>query len=365
MNNISWWRTSFGESEIGRISRSIRNECISQGPVTKEFEKKLSEFLEIDYVVAVSSGSSALLLALMAIEIGPGDEVILPNRTWIATAHAVNLLGASVVLVDVEAERPIIDADLVERAITNKTKAIIPVHLNGRSAEINKLQSIASRYNLAIIEDAAQAIGSRNQVGYLGTQSDIGCFSLSVAKTISTGQGGFAVTSNNELATRMKSIRTHGVENVKDPEEWLIPGFNFRLTDIQSSIGLEQLKQLPHRIEHLKELYSIYSEGLYDSPFELISVDLEQGEVPVYIEFMVENRQSWIKYLSSVGIESRPFCPDINTAKYLPIQKSIFAHSKKYGAKGIYLPGGPSQPLANARTCISTILKGVDSQTLI
>lgn len=351
----NWWSTSFGEEEIEHIARSIRAGCISQGKVTAEFEKKLSEFLEVDHVVAVSNGSSALVIALMAIGIKPGDEVIVPNRTWIATGHAVQLLGAKVVLVDVEPDRPLIDTTQIEEAITVNTKAIIPVHLNGRSAKMRAIMKIAARHNIAVIEDAAQALASRNADGYLGTQSDIGCFSLSVAKTISTGQGGFAVTNNKDLAKRIQSIRTHGIENVKDPKKWLMQGFNFRFTDVLASIGIEQLKRLPERVSYLKELYSIYEEGLQDTAFQLIPVNLELKEVPIYNEFLVKHRTSWIQRLDQTGIETRPLYPDLANASYLNPTSQSFPNSKKYGLKGICLPSGPSQKSEAVRDVIDWI----------
>ena len=181
---IPWWNTNFGEKEIEHVAQSMRDKCIGQGKVTEEFEKNLSEFLEVEHVMAVTNGSCAILIALMAVGVLPGDEVIIPNRTWIATAHAVHLLGANVVLVDTEKERPIIDATLIEKKITSKTKAIIPVHMNGRSCDMRTINLIAKKHNLFVIEDAAQAIASRNIDGYLGQQSDVGCFSLSVAASM-------------------------------------------------------------------------------------------------------------------------------------------------------------------------------------
>jgi len=354
-NKIPWWRTSFGEEEIQRIADSIRNECISQGKVTAQFERDLAEFLEIEHVIAVSNGSISLMMALMALGVVPGDEVIVPNRTWIATAHAVHILGAKVVLVDVEPNRPIIDAKKIEECITSKTKGMIPVHLNGRSADMEKIQDIARRHSLFVIEDAAQALGSRNADGYLGTQSDIGCFSLSVAKTIATGQGGFAVTNDTELAKRMRAIRTHGVENVKEPENWMMPGFNFRFTDLQASIGIEQLKRLPERVEHLKNIYIRYAEDLVDTPFKLIPVNLKAGETPVYNEFLVENRSEWIMNLEHRGIETRAFYPDLNKAHYFTQKNDYYPNSEKFGLRAIYLPSGPTQPLKNIDICIKTI----------
>ena len=352
---IPWWSTSFGEEEIEHVVQSMRNKCISQGRVTEEFERKLSEFLEVENVIAVNNVSSAILIALMAVGVKPGDEVIVPNRTWIATAHAVNLLGAKVVIVDTEKERPIIDATLIEKKITSKTKAIIPVHMNGRSCDMRAITLIAKKHNLFVIEDAAQAIASRNIDGYLGLQSDVGCFSLSVAKTISTGQGGFTVTNNSELATKIRAIRTQGVENVKDPQEWPIPGFNFRFNDILASIGIEQLKRLPERLNHLRNIYEVYDKHLKDSAFRIIPVDIHSGEIPVYSEFLVENREIWTEQLADSGIEIRPFYPAINSAHYLQQTKERYINSELFSNNGIYLPSGPGQKISSIKESVKTI----------
>jgi perosamine synthetase len=352
---INWWRTTFGEEEIDRVVNSIRNQNISQGKVSAEFERALSEFLNIEHVIATSSGSTALMLSLMAIGVKPGDEVIVPNRTWIATAHAAHLLGAKVVLVDVERDRPILDVSQLEKLITTKTKAIIPVHMNGRATDMPALNSLAKKFNLAVIEDAAQAIGSRNSMGCLGTQSDIGCFSLSVAKTIATGQGGFAVTNNADLAQKLRALRTHGVENVTDPKKWGLAGFNFRFTDIQASIGLEQLKRLPQRIEHLKTIYSTYLDGLNRTAFIPIPVNISAGEIPVYNEFLVDNREHFVKVLLESGIETRPFYPDLDRADYLHQGNREFPNSRRYGNCGVYLPSGPSQEIDSVKSVIKQI----------
>jgi perosamine synthetase len=353
--NINWWKTEFGEAELIRLVKEYKLQNISQGKVTAEFENRLSEYLGVEYVVATSSGSTAILLSMMAIGIKPGDEVIVPNRTWIATAHAPYLLGAKVVLVDVESNRPIIDATKIEEKITKKTKAIIPVHMNGRSANMKAINQIAKRNNLFVVEDAAQALGSKNKDGYLGVQSDIGCFSLSVAKTIATGQGGFAVTNNKELANKLIGIRTHGVENVKDPERWVMPGFNFRFTDLLASLGIEQLKKLPERINYLKEIYNIYHEGLQNTPIISIPVDINSGAVPLYIEYLAPDREFLIQKLAEKKIDSRPFYPDLDYADYFAQGHHEFLNSRKYGKNAIYLPSGPSQKKEDIQTVIREI----------
>ena len=142
-NMVPWWRTSFGEDAIAEVTRAIREECISQGPVTLEFETKLAEALDVPYVIATTSGSMSLLMALMALGIGPGDEVIIPNRTWIATAHAPKMLGATVVTVDVLSDVPIMDVSQIREKITPRTKAVIPVPLNGRAVNMDEVWMIA------------------------------------------------------------------------------------------------------------------------------------------------------------------------------------------------------------------------------
>ena len=222
----------------------------------------------------------------MAAGVGPGDEVIVPNRTWIATAHAPKLLGAKVVLADSEADRPIIDVSAVQRCITKHTKAIIPVHFNGRSANMREINRIAGDHGIWVIEDAAQAFASRNREGFLGTQSRIGCFSLSVAKIIATGQGGFVATKDAALSDKLRLIRTHGVSDVLHAS-WTQLGFNFRFTDILASIGIVQLKRLPERIAKLEAIYARYAAAMPSLPFlHLVPVKIESGEIPIYIEVL-------------------------------------------------------------------------------
>ncbi|MGP8281864.1 MAG: DegT/DnrJ/EryC1/StrS family aminotransferase [Desulfomonilaceae bacterium] len=351
---VPWWRTSFGPEEARGIAQAITDENISQGPVVREFESRLSDCLGVPYVVATTSGSMAILMALWAIGVGPGDEVIVPNRTWIATAHAPFLLGAKVRLVDVEADRPIIDPNKIEKYINSKTKAILPVHLNGRSAPMREIRRIAQKHGLSVVEDAAQALGSRNQDGLLGTQSDMGCFSLSVAKIIATGQGGFIATGNESLFNKLVSMRTHGVGSVIDAE-WTQPGFNFRFTDILASIGLVQLKKLDQRIEKIKSIYLRYAAALEDFTFlRLIPVNLEVGEVPIYVEALCPQRSRLTSFLLERGIQARPFYPDLNLAKYFHCNED-FPNSEKYGKQGMFLPSGPEQPDENIERVIMAL----------
>jgi perosamine synthetase len=343
---ISWWRTQFGEEEINHIADSIRNERLSQGPVTAEFERQIARLLDIPYVVAATNGSTALLMALIAAGVGPGDEVIVPNRTWIATAHAPLVLGAKTVFVDVKTDYPIMDTGRIEQSITARTKVIMPVHLNGRSVAMEDVNRIAEKHNLVVIEDAAQAFCSTNKNGFLGCQSFAGCFSLSVAKLISTGQGGFIVTRSAKTYERLNLMRTHGVGDLVNTS-YTNMGFNFRFTDILASIGIEQLKQVPERIRKVKTIYSRYMAAEKELPFlKFIPVDVEAGEIPIYVEALCQNRDELVKYLAGEGVQTRPFYPDLNTAEYFKCVGN-FPNSRKFGQQGVFLPCGPGQTVEN------------------
>ncbi|MCX6239054.1 MAG: DegT/DnrJ/EryC1/StrS family aminotransferase [Bacteroidia bacterium] len=351
---INWWRTGFNNGESEAIAQAIIHEHVSQGPVVAELERQLAAYLGVPYVVATTSGSMALLMSTWVLGIGPGDEVVVPNRTWIATAHAPFLLGAKIVLVDVEPDRPIIDVNLIEKAITKNTKAIIPVHLCGRSADMHTINQIAVKHGIAVIEDAAQALGSRNADGFLGTQSDMGCFSFSVAKIIATGQGGFIATKNDKLYKKLVAMRTHRVGDIVNAE-WDQPGFNFRFTDILAAVGIEQLKLLPGRIEKVNKIYQLYEEGLTGLPFiKLIPVKIAIGEIPIYIEVLCEYREKFIEFLAGRGIQCRPFYPDLNYARYFN-NSGHFPNSEPFGKSGVYLPSGPEQPIENVREVIMMI----------
>lgn len=354
MKPISWWRISLGEEEALKVAQAIRDEHLSQGPIVSQFEERLADYLDVPHVVATTSGSIALLSALWAAGVGPGDEIIVPNRTWIATAHSAILLGAQVKFVDVERHRPVMDWTRIEEAITPRTKVIVPVHMNGRGADMREIRRIATKHHLTVVEDAAQALGSRNSDGWLGTQSDMGCFSLSVAKIITTGQGGFIATRDKSLYDRLLAMRTHGVGSVIDAV-WTQPGFNFRFTDILATIGLVQLTHLEERIAKVRTLYSRYEEVISHLPdLELIPSNLAAGEVPVYIEVLSKKRNALVEFLAGRGIQSRPFYPDLDTASYFG-NAGDFPNSRRYGREGLYLPCGPGQSEANIEAVFTAL----------
>jgi len=354
MGKISWFRTSVGEEEAARVSEAMLNECVSMGRITEEFEDVLKEKLGVPYGVAVPSGSVALLMSLMALGIGRDDEVIVPNRGWIAAAHAVYLTGAKVVLVDVRQDLPIMDVDEACRKVTSRTRAIIPVHLNGRAVDMKNLLSFCKARKIAIIEDACQSLFSRYEDGYLGTQGEMGCFSFGMAKLVATGQGGLVVTRDKKLYQRLRALRNHGV-NDNFTQAWYQFGFNFKFTDVQAAIGLGQLKRTPERIEHLKKIYGKYERGLSTlAGIRIIPVNVKQGELPLFVEALVDRREELIQYLKNRDIQARHAVPDLDPAKYLGVHGE-FPNSRMYHRHGVFLPGGPEQPIENVERVIQNI----------
>ena len=352
--SVSWWRTDFGEADIQAVTNAINAVHISQGPVTLDFELRIAKALGVPYVVATSSGSVAILMALMALGIGRDDEVIVPNRTWIATAHAPLMLGAKVKVVDVLPNVPIMDVSQLKDKITSRTKAIIPVSLNGRAVDMEQIWTIADEFGLAVVEDAAQSLFSKRSGKYMGTESDAGCFSLSIAKLIPTGQGGFVVTRQKEIYENLKRIRMHGVDDVIHCNFYQM-GFNFRFTDLQASIGIAQLNCVEKRIKYLKEVYTRYEEELKQFSFlKLIPVDISRGEIPIYVEVLCKEREKLVIFLANEGIQTRPIYPNLETAVYLGVSGE-FPNAKVFSEQGLVLPCGPGQSLDNINRVIDML----------
>ncbi|MBB14303.1 pyridoxal phosphate-dependent aminotransferase [Candidatus Poribacteria bacterium] len=343
---ISWWRIAFGDCEVEKLRESVQKECIGQGFVTEEFEEEISMALNVPFVVATTSGSAALYMALLSLGIGHGDEVIIPNRTWIASANAILLTGAKAVLVDVRSDLPLIDVSQIQSRITPQTKALMPVHLNGRSVDMRGIQQLAGKFGIPVIEDACQAFFSSNSSGYLGTQSDLGCFSLGLTKLVSTGQGGFVVTKNRDVYERLKVIRNHGVTD-EFTESYDQFGFNFKFTDLFASFGLVQLSRVSKRIAHLNKIYAKYESTISKfKSLDLLPVNVLSGEIPLYAEVLCPERKELKNFLHFHNIQARIVPPDLNTSSCIKDDGS-FPNSMRFSNQGLYLPCGPEQPLEN------------------
>lgn len=342
---IPWWSPVLGDREKALVSEVIDRNFPNDGDYTTAFEHRIGELLSVPYAVATTSGTSAIFLALAAAGIGHGDEVIVPDLTFIATANAVKLAGAVPVLVDVRRDDFNIDPARVEAAITDRTKAVVPVHVSGRAADMPALMGIAKKRGLHVIEDAAEALGSWSGGSALGTIGDAGCFSFSPNKTITTGQGGMVVTHNETTYRCLRELKDHGrpVRGTGGNDEHLSVGFNFKLTNLQSAMGLAQMEQFDARRAHLRNIYQRYAEELSGlGRIRMPGFKVESGESPQWVDIFVEGRDSLHDFLLERKIQTRKFWFPIHTQPPYRLPDRGFEISIAVSASALWLPSALS-----------------------
>jgi len=306
---VAQFEPYIGEEEYEAIKDCFDTKWLTEGPKAKEFNTALCKLLGVEYGVFAPNGTLALYLGLRALGLGPGDEVIVPDFTFIASANAVEMAGATPVFVDINLEDLQININGCKNALTERTKAIMPVHMYGMATNMDEVTSFAAENNLFIIEDAAQALGVKWKGKSCGSFGDVACFSFFADKTLTTGEGGFVTTNNEKIYDRLCYLRNQGRKHrgtFQHPEI----GYNFRMTDIQMAIGLTQLKKLDTIITLKNKIFNMYVEQL--SGLEEISIIQPKKEVSPFIPFRVvalteDKSDSLIKYMYEKGVETRTF----------------------------------------------------------
>lgn len=323
---------------------------------TYELEKIIASFTGARHCILVNNGTISLTLAALAIGIQPGDEVIVPNYTMIATPNSIKMLGAQPVFVDVELDSLCINFELLKNAITPRTKAIFLVLANGRYplVDIDEFVKLAKENNIVLIEDAAQSLGSYYPNGkHQGTVGKIGSFSFSVPKIISTGQGGALVTNDDEMAIKLRKLKDFGRERGGIDIHDTI-GFNFKFTELQALIGIEQMKKLDYRIKRKKQILRRYINNLQGCNEIKIWDSNDNYTTPWFIDSLVQRRESLIKFLFDNGVGTRKMYPPINKQKAYNI-KGEHIISEQVGANGLWLPSA-SQLSDNDIDYISSLI---------
>ena len=252
------------EGALELVKKVLISGNLVQGENILAFEKLLAEYLGVDHVIMVSSGTAALHLSMVALDIRSGDEVIVPAYSFPAVANVVELVGATPIFVDISLNDFCIAADKIEEKITPRTKAIMPVHEFGQSADLQRITEIANRHSLYVVEDAACAIGTRFNNQKAGTFGDLGCFSFHPRKILTTGEGGAIVTKNQYLADSIRKLRNHGMYYTDGRYDFTLPGFNYRMTDFQAALGIAQLNELDETIDIHRKQAQIYNQSLKD-----------------------------------------------------------------------------------------------------
>lgn len=273
--NIPFFIPNITETEIDAVTATLRSNWLTSGPRVAEFETEFAKAVKAPHALAVNSCTAGLHLALVASGIGVGDEVIVPTMTFAATASVVIHAGARPVLVDVDPETLLMDPDAVERAITSRTRAVVPVHYGGQPCDMTRLIAIARSHNLLIIEDAAHAFPAEVEGGMVGSLGDVTCFSFYANKTLTTGEGGMVTTADTALAEKIGRMRLHGLnrqawDRFKIPKAWdydiAEPGYKYNLTDIAAAIGLGQLSRADELWKKRQSLAELYGELLTNVP---------------------------------------------------------------------------------------------------
>ena len=321
------------------IKKALDANFVNEGPLVAELEKKIADLVGAEYAIATTSGTVAIFLALKALGISHGDDVIVPDMTFIATANAVSLCGAKPVLVDINPANLTISTDAVKKAITPKTKAIIPVHVTGRGADMPAILDIAKKHNLYVVEDAAEALTSKQNDKFLGTFGDAGCFSFSANKTISTGQGGMIVTNDKNLYLKLKPLKDQGrpVRGTggDDPHDTI--GYNFRMTDLQAGMGLGQFAHLKERTTRMKKNYELYAKNLKDVK-EIQIFPSKKEETPQWTDILTEKRNELAEYLKNQNIDCRKYWLPIHRQLSYKLPDDNFPNSTRLSPKALWLP---------------------------
>lgn len=318
---IPYGRQWIEEDDIEAVVEVLKSDYLTTGPVIKEFEEKFADYVGAEYAVAVSNGTAALHAACFAANISPGDEVITSPMTFAASANCILYQGGRPVFADIDSNTYNIDPQEIEKNITDKTKAIIPVHYTGQPCDMKEIQQIARENNLIVIEDAAHALGATYRGEKIGNckYSDMAIFSFHPVKHITTGEGGMITTNNKELYNKLIQFRTHGITKNSDKyindnqgpwyHEQQFLGFNYRMTDIQAALGISQLKKIDRFVARRREIADIYNQEL--SKLDWIKLPYQKDDresswhlyvIQIEEEKLGKSRKEMFEYLREKGL---------------------------------------------------------------
>lgn len=358
-----------GERELDYVTEVVRSGWVSSlGPYVKRFEQSFAEYVNAARAVAVANGTVALHLALHALGIGPGDEVIVPDLTFVATANAVLYTGAKPILVDVEPDTWCIDPVAIERAINYRTRAIIPVHLYGHPAEMDAIQNLANAHGLVVIEDAAEAHGARFSGRPVGTIGQVGIFSFYGNKIITTGEGGMLTTNDVELAERTRHLADHAMSPTERYYHNEL-GFNYRMTSLQAALGLAQLEQIDAFIEKKRAIYHWYAEYLTGLPAVELNVERANAYNVFWMSCLVLteksgiNQEELMRALREHDIDSRPFFVPLHRLPHLAGCRTVghegedCPQTERLAARGLNLPSSCSLDQDTVQLVASRIIE--------
>ena len=353
-----------GETEKQAVMEVLDSGMLAQGPRTAQFEERFAQVCGVKHAIATSSGTTALHIALLAHGVGPGDEVITTPFTFIASANSILCTGAEPVFVDIDPETFNLDPNLIEQAITPRTKAIMPVHLYGYVCDMDALQAVADRHGLAIVEDACQAVGA----GYHGRKAGsfgTGCFSLYATKNVMSGEGGMITTNDDELAQKCRMLRNHGMQRRYYHD---LLGFNYRMTDLCAAIGLAQLDRL-ETFTAKRRANAAYLNSRIES---VITPNVKEGYDHVWHQYTIRvnggrDRDTAVKQLNEAGIGTGIFYPvPVHQQNYMRaiVGEVRLPVAERLAQEVISLPVHPQLSQADLAMIVTEVNKLPHSATL-
>jgi perosamine synthetase len=377
--SIPFGKPFIGERERSAVTEVLAGTTLTHGPRVKEFEASFAEFTGANHAIATSTCMAALHLSYLALDVGPGDEVIVPAQTHVATAHAAEICGARPVFCDAEPRTGNVDLDLLESLVNERTRAIGLVHYLGKPVDMERVMALAARHNLAVVEDCAVALGAYVDRTHVGLHGDVGCFSFYPVKHITTGEGGMVITRRPDLAERVSKQRAFGIDKsvLADRRhtgayEVEAIGLNYRLAEINAALGIVQMGRLPGFLEHRWRTYRFLSErmseidGLHvlesDSEGDLTAahyclVALLKGE-------LASRREELIERLKASGVGTSVYYPKSlpDTAYYRAkygFEQGTCPVATRISTTGVAFPVGPHVGEADAERIIETLTETV------
>ena len=316
------------EKDVEAVATAVREKRLSQGEYVARFEKKFSEYLGCDHAVATMNGTAALHLAVSALDIKEGDEIIVPSFTHITTANCALYVRAKPVFVDIEDRTLNIDPEKIEEAVGDKTKAIIVVHYGGQTADMDPILKVARKYGLHVVEDSTEAHGSTYKNRMAGTLGDVSCFSFYPNKNITTGEGGMLVTNDSGVAERARILRKYGQDS---RFHHVVLGYNYKMMDLQGALGLVQLNRLDWILEKKKKAAEYYNKLLSDiSDIEIpyVMPDVTHTYMFYTVKFPEEGVRDRVKqHLEDVGVETAIAFPPVHLQ---PLYRNLFGYKEGY-----------------------------------
>lgn len=346
MDFIPLGRPDINDQDIEYVATVLRSGMLVQGVNVQKLETAFANYHTVTHAIAVSNGTATLHLALKVLGIGPGDEVIVPAFSYIATANVVELTGATPVFVDIDLPTYNICVEAIEAAITDKTKAIIPVHEFGLACDIEKICSIANHHKIHVIEDAACALGATQHGKHVGSLGVLGSFSLHPRKSITSGEGGILLTNDAALAEKLRQLRNHGIDMREGVIHFVEAGFNYRLTDFQAALVLNQFQRLHSILELKNKLARLYLSEIKNTKLTLPSVPADRNHTWQTFHVLLNDTLDQRKVIqdlkskcigSNYGAQCIP-AQDYYAKKYRYDAARRFPNAYQAYAKGLAIP---------------------------